>query len=88
MTRFTHAAKATFRVALVTALFTMLGFALGGFLGVVSIVALRAAHLSITPRDALWFGAVPGGVLGLVAGLVIIIVSEQRERRKQSAISD
>ncbi len=79
--------KVLFRVALVTALFTMLGFALGGFLGVVSIVALRAAHLSITLQDALWFGAIPGGVLGLVAGLVIITVSEQRERRKQSAIS-
>jgi hypothetical protein len=66
------------RVLLVTALFTMLGFALGGFLGILSIGIMRAAHIPINLQDALWFGAIPGGIIGAIAGLVIITISERR----------
>lgn len=72
--------KVAIRVVLVTALFTILGFAVGGFLGVVSVIAMRAAQIPINVQDALWFGSVPGGVLGMMVGLVIISVSEKRAR--------
>lgn len=66
------------RVVVVTILFTMLGFALGGLIGVASISIMQAAHLPISLQDALWFGAIPGAVLGFVAGLVVITISERR----------
>jgi pilus assembly protein TadC len=72
--------KVAIRVVLVTVLFTLLGFAVGGFLGVVSVIVMRAAHLPISVQGALWFGAIPGGVLGMIVGRVIISVSEKRAR--------
>ncbi|MBZ5567565.1 MAG: hypothetical protein LAN64_06905 [Acidobacteriia bacterium] len=76
----TTAFKVAFRIALVTVLFSILGFAVGGLLGIVSIAVMRAAHIPIKVQDALWFGAVPGGVLGAIAGAAIITISERRSR--------
>lgn len=73
--------KLTFRVVLVTVLFGILGFAIGGFLGIISVVIMRAAQLPIGMQGALWFGAVPGGVLGCLGGLVVITISEKRAQR-------
>ncbi len=70
--------KIGFRVVLVAVLFTILGFALGGLIGIVSVSALRIARIPVNLQDAIWFGAVPGGVLGCIAGLVIITISERR----------
>ncbi len=78
MSTITSTAKLIFRVGLVTALFAILGFALGGLVGILSVSGMRAAHIAIGMQDAIWFGAVPGGVLGCIAGLVIITVSEKR----------
>ena len=77
----TAAIKIAFRVALVTALFTMLGFALGGLIGILSVSIMRMAAIPVNLQSALWFGAIPGGVLGLIAGATIITVSEKRSRR-------
>jgi hypothetical protein len=66
---------------LVTLLFTILGFAVGGFLGIVSIVVMRTAHIPLNVLDALWFGALPGGALGCVVGLVVVSISEKRAPR-------
>ena len=66
------------RVVVVTVLFTILGFAVGGLIGVVSITIMRAAHLPINVQQALWFGAVPGAVLGAIAGVMVIAISERR----------
>jgi energy-coupling factor transporter transmembrane protein EcfT len=74
--------KVVFRVVLVTVLFTILGFALGGLIGVVSISIMRAAHIPIGVQDAIWFGAAPGGLLGCITGLVIITVSERRAMKR------
>jgi hypothetical protein len=70
--------KTAFRVLLVTVLFAMLGFAIGGFIGLLSILLMSAAHIRTNLQDALWFGALPGCALGSLAGLVIIAVSEKR----------
>lgn len=79
----TAAIKIAFRVALVTALFTMLGFALGGLIGILSVSIMRMAAIPVNLQNALWFGAIPGGVLGLIAGATIITVSEKRSRRSR-----
>lgn len=73
--------KIAFRAGLVTALLTMLGFALGGLIGILSLGITRIAGITVNLQNALWFGAIPGGVLGMVAGAVIITVSEMRSRR-------
>ncbi len=70
--------KIGFRIVLVTLLFTILGFAVGGLIGIVSISAMRAAHLPVDMQNAIWFGAVPGGLLGSIAGFVLITISEKR----------
>jgi hypothetical protein len=79
------ALKIAFRIVLVTVLFTILGFALGGLLGIISLSVMRAAQLPLDMENALWFGAVPGGVLGMIAGAVIITVSERRARKNLGA---
>ncbi len=75
---------AGFRIVLVTALFAILGFAVGGFLGIVSISVMRASHIPITMQNALWFGSIPGAVLGAIAGFVVITVSERRTQIRKS----
>ncbi len=80
MTRVASAPKVLFRVILVSALFAMLGFALGGLIGVVSVIVMLAAHLPVSLQNAIWFGAVPGGAIGCLAGIVIITISERRVR--------
>ena len=82
----TNSMKVGFRMVLVTGLFTMLGFALGGLLGILSIVLMRAGHIPINVQDAIWFGAVPGGVLGCIAGFIIITISERRARLENRVI--
>ncbi|MGZ4812527.1 MAG: hypothetical protein ACXVZR_04925 [Terriglobales bacterium] len=77
---FTAAVKLLFRVALVTIAFAMLGFALGGLLGILSVIVMSAARVPVNMMNSLWFGAVPGGVLGCIAGLIIITISEKRSR--------
>jgi hypothetical protein len=73
--------KIAFRVALVTVLFTILGFAVGALIGILGVSILRMAAIPVDMQNALWFGAVPGGVLGGIAGLVIIWISEKRAGR-------
>jgi hypothetical protein len=70
------------RLVVVTLLFTILGFAVGGLIGVVSISIMHAAHLPINVQEALWFGAMPGAVLGMIAGVVIITISERHTRSR------
>ena len=77
-----NAIGVAFRVVLVTALFTMLGFALGALIGILSVSIMRIAALPVNLQNALWFGAIPGGVLGCLAGFVIITISESRIRTK------
>ncbi len=72
--------KLLFRVVLVTALFAMLGFALGGLIGVVGIIVMLASHLRVNVQNAIWFGALPGGAIGCLAGLIVITISERRTR--------
>lgn len=79
----TAAIKIAFRVALVTVLFTILGFALGGLVGILSVSIMRMAAINANLLNALWFGAIPGGVLGMMAGAIIITVSETRARRRR-----
>jgi hypothetical protein len=73
--------KIVFRVALVTVLFTILGFAVGALIGILGVSILRMAAIPVNMQNALWFGAIPGGVLGCIAGLVIISISETRAQR-------
>jgi hypothetical protein len=70
-----------FRVVFVAVLFTILGFALGALIGILSVSILRLAAIPVNMQNALWFGALPGGVLGGIAGLVIITISERRTSR-------
>jgi hypothetical protein len=81
----TNFIKVVFRVVLLTVLFTILGFALGGLIGILSITLMRAAHILIGIQDAIWFGAVPGAMLGCIAGLVIISVSERRAIKRSNS---
>jgi hypothetical protein len=60
----------------------MLGFALGALIGILSVNILRMAAIHVNMQGALWFGAVPGAVLGMIAGATIIAISEQRARKK------
>lgn len=74
-------ARVMFRVGLMTALFTLLGFALGGLAGILTLAALNAVG---SPRDmhlALPLGALPGAAVGLVTGLVMNQVFERRAKR-------
>ncbi len=74
-----------FRIAIFMVLFAILGFAMGGFLGILAISLMRAAHLAITMQDALWFGAIPGAVAGAITGCVVITISEQRTQARKTS---
>ncbi|MGI9102991.1 MAG: hypothetical protein ACR2IF_11170 [Terriglobales bacterium] len=64
--------------------FAILGFAVGGLLGVLSLTVLRASHVQLNMLNALWFGAIPGGALGCVVGLIMITRSETRAKRREA----
>ena len=67
------------RVAIVAVLFTILGFSLGLLLGIVATAALNATGITRqSMQAALWAFAIPGAVLGLIAGLVVMAVTETR----------
>jgi hypothetical protein len=74
-------ARTVFRVGLMTALFTLLGFALGALAGIVTLGALNAFGSPHDMHLALPLGALPGAAVGFVTGLVMNRVFERRAKR-------
>ena len=66
------------RVVVVTVAFGVLGFAFGGLLGIIAISVINLAGAPTDMSMALFAGAMPGAVIGVLVGLVVIVRSEHR----------
>jgi len=66
------------RVVVVTFAFGVLGFAFGGLLGIIAISVINLAGAPTDMSMALFAGAMPGAVIGVLVGLVVIVKSEHR----------
>jgi hypothetical protein len=69
------------RVVVVTFAFGVLGFAFGGLLGIIAISVINLAGAPTDMSMALFAGAMPGAVIGVLVGLVVIVRSERRAMR-------
>jgi uncharacterized membrane protein len=81
--KFAVAIKAILRVLLVTAIFALIGFAIGLFCGIAASIlygAMRGVHPDMTM--AYKFVALPFGLAALVITLVVMIVTEIRHVRR------
>ncbi len=70
------------RVVVVTFAFGVLGFALGGLLGIIVLGTMQATGVPENMHAAFSGFAVPGGIVGALAGLAAMLYSEKRERQK------
>jgi hypothetical protein len=66
------------RVVVVTVAFGVLGLAFGGLLGIIAISVINLAGETTDMSMALFAGAMPGAVIGVLVGLVVIVRSEHR----------
>lgn len=82
-----HPLSLAIRVVVVTWAVGMLGFALGGLIGIIATATMNVTGAHQSMYAALWYYAIPAGVIGGAVGLVLIIRSEQKEahERKQAA---
>jgi hypothetical protein len=81
--KLTNTLKAMVRVALVTAIFTLMGFAVGLLCGIVAAIlygALRGVNPDMTM--AYRFVAAPFGIIALVVTLLVMVVNEIRRVRR------
>ncbi len=79
--QFGKIARNGFRLGLMTALFTVLGFALGALAGIVTLGTLNALGVPHDMHLALPRAALPGAGVGFVTGLVMNRVFERRAKR-------
>ena len=66
------------RVVVVTFAFGVLGLGFGGLLGIIAISVINLAGAPTDMSMALFAGAMPGAVIGVLVGLVVIVRSEHR----------
>ena len=70
------------RVVVLTAAFGVLGLAVGGLMGILAVSIMNLAGQHIDMDMALFAGGMPGAVIGLVGGLVVIVNSERKQLRR------
>ena len=66
------------RVAIVTVAFGVLGLGVGGLIGIIGIAIINAAGVATDMSLVLFVGAMPGAVIGLAFGLLMIVRSERQ----------
>ena len=79
------------RVLVVTVAFGILGLGFGGLMGIIGVSIINAVGVTInavgvtTDMDmALFAGGLPGAVIGLLAGFVVMVRSERQQLRHAS----
>ena len=70
------------RVIVVTVAFAVLGLGVGGLMGIVGVSIMNAAGVPTDMYMALFAGAIPGGLIAAVVGLVVIVRSERTAVRQ------
>jgi hypothetical protein len=70
------------RVVVMTAAFGVLGLGLGGLMGIVAVSVMNLTGLHVDMDMALFAGGMPGAVIGLVGGLVVMVHSERKQLRR------
>jgi hypothetical protein len=66
------------RIVVFTAAFAVLGFALGGLMGIVAIAVINLAGERTDMVMALFAGALPGAGIGLAVGFIVMVRSEMK----------
>jgi glucose-6-phosphate-specific signal transduction histidine kinase len=73
------------RVIVVAIAFGVLGGGVGGLMGIVGVSIINLAGIATDMYMALFAGVIPGALIGLTAGLGLIIRSERQHVRQQNA---
>jgi hypothetical protein len=80
-----RAAGVVARFVVIAIAFGVLGFAIGGFVGIIMTAVTNATGMTQQSMlAALWVFAIPGGVFGVIAGAVITVLQETRWKRGTS----
>lgn len=75
---------ALIRFLIITVAFAILGGGLGTLMGIVGLSIINVAGEHTNMGLALFFGALPGLVIGALAGMVVIIIFERRAARERT----
>jgi hypothetical protein len=71
------------RIIVLTIASGILGLGVGGFMGIVAVSIMNVAGQHIDMDMALFAGGMPGAVIGLVGGLVVMVNSERKQLRRE-----
>lgn len=78
---FTRLVGGFVRFVVLSIAFGLIGFALGGLLGIIMTALTNAAGMTQQSMlAALWVFAIPGGIFGVIAGAVVTVLQDMRAR--------